>query len=774
MTLLLRSALRIVVRKRMETVALVMLAFIATLGLSSTMIVIDNLERSVYETIRIFSGDVLIMGAFDRGHVEALELRGLNVSARRAIFGLIAGEERVPAVFLDRSSAEKMFGVSKIDGRMPQGPREALLYTSTRAPLEAKATATIGDRIGVLLPNLTSGGLTQATLEIVGTARGLNHIGFTAQIVVMDDEIMESLTGGKYTFLAVYLNDKASAAELVDDLKTRGADVSWYFVNSPEENAILIILEGVLGLFTLPLIMLFLSAPMMTVAAGSAMVARDFKLIGIMKVMGVRRLELFGHYSLPWVIRSAVGALVGAAISPYASERLYLASFGDSEIASVLYEALGFQVRAGAVMISMLIVILSTLLASLAIFLIALRVNPTSAISQAGLYATRPAGPLSLLKGPLWARYAVRDLASRPWKPLALGALLSVILGLYLASVAVDRSAEAAAELAERGELSPAETYARVQLAEMMTAEDVRAKVGALLERAGARYHLSLITSIPRAVEGVGFPYAVRSLDGDPLFEFPLEKGSIPTKEGEVVISRSLSALLGIEVGERLAVKSGEREVELVVVGISKAIHHSGSYLLMTEETFEKITGTKATKVQSLFIASSLNVSRLQEALAPLPAYIEVEDRDGLARTVRSASLLARGAMLTTSVLAVLSAIITIGAVIASDVAVRTRELAVLKALGYPSLRLALSAALETIASIALFLPLSFLLAAAISDRMARGAATFLPYIEPSVSPSLALEAGYVALIIAAAAFTALLSIAQYRRIGVARALSDI
>lgn len=770
-----KSAMRTVIMRKVETLALVALVFIAVLGLASTAIVKENLERSVYETIRVFSGDVLVQGVFERRHVEMLEREGMNVSARRALLGFAAAEGRAPVVFLDRSSARQMFGIVAIEGEMPSDRGEALLYSSVRAPVEARAVAKIGDSLQVFMLNLSSGRPYISSLKVVGVAKGLNHIGPTGQIIVIDDGLMESLTGGKYTLLAIYVGGDVSRGEkIVEMLRADGAEVSWYFINSAEENPILIILEGVLGLFALPLLMLFLSAPLMTLAAGSAMVARDFKLVGIMKAMGMGRKELLVHYSLPWIIRALIGAVLAAAVAPYASERLYLASFGDSEIARTIYEALGFEASPATIARSAVAVLALTIASSLVIFLIADRIEARSAISQLGLYATRPPSALSALRGPLWLRYAVRDLAARPWKPAAIGALISVILGLYMASVAIDIGASEAAEMAMRGELSPAETYARVQLAERMPVDMLGASVGSLLRQAGARYHLSLISSMPKAVEGVGFVYAVRSLDGDPSFEFPLTRGRLPQKGGEVVISESLSALLGADVNDTITVRSGSRSAELTVVGISRAIHHSGSYILMTEESYEKITGIAVREVQSFYVASSLGARELEEALSSLTAYLDIEGREELARTVRASSLLARGAMLTTSIVAIVSAAITLAAVIASDTAVRSREMAVMKALGTPSARLAASGAAETLISVALFLPLSFLIAQIAADRMARGAATFLPYVEPSVSLAVLADPGILALMALAAAFAAGLSLLHYRQLNVTRALSEI
>ncbi|MCX8165351.1 MAG: ABC transporter permease [Acidilobaceae archaeon] len=780
MSLLAKSAVRSVVSRRLESLAVTLVVMIAVMGVSSLNLARENFSQSVYSLTLSVTGEVLVIGSFSPDVVrELLSLDSVREARDlRVTFGAVRQEGELVLVFvMGHQSFTEAFRAYVLEGALPSSREEAVLYTALRAPSAEEVKPS--ERVSLVLYDYERGGLRSYELKVVGTAKGFNHIGRSRQALIVHEDLLKEVLGERVTYLSLYSagDAKRAAAEALKTLEERGSPASWYFINTREENAVVRIVDGVTTLFSLPIVLLLISVPLISASVGSAFVARDFKLIGVMKALGAGPLELFQQYSLPWLLRGMLGLVLGIALTPFAAKEVYVRAIGDDELGNALYEVYGFTVYPEVIALYALVTALLLFLGSLVPFFLALRVQPLEAITFSGLYAGGGARVIPPLPGGLRLIYFLRDMAARFWKIAALVLLLSSLLGLSAASAMIASGAEEISERARDRSYNPMDLYIYVNDLEQSL------RVVDTLERelkAGAeRYHITYLRTFSGAVEGLGFVPLVASARGDPTLEFPLIEGRYPST-GEAVVSQSLARLKGLKVGDVLEFRDGLGRVhELKVVGVSRALHLGGSYVLVSPDqylTIARVSGPSA--YGGLAAAAALGgedgrelVRRLESALS---IQVEAEDREALARSVRSTTGLVRGASYSITLVLLIVSVIVTASVVVGDVLARVREIAVMKALGMKPLDFSLMSLLQAVLATLISIPPALLIGYLVAERLARGVATFVPYVEPKVGIEallnplsvMALFSLYLSLFLATWLVT--------RRVNVVRSISDI
>ncbi|MCX8196113.1 MAG: hypothetical protein N3F67_03440 [Acidilobaceae archaeon] len=754
---------------------------ITVIGVSSLNLARENFSQSVYSLTLSVTGDVLLIGEFAPDAVKDLSSLPSVKEARvlRVTFGAVRQNgELVLVTVMGHQSFERAFRLYVLEGALPSAREEAVLYTALRAPSAEQVKPS--ERVSLVLYDYARGGLRHYELRIVGTAKGFNHIGRSGQVLVVHEDLLREALGESITYLSLSSagDPRSTAAEALKLLEERGSPPSWYFVNTKEENAVVRIVEGVTTLFSLPIILLLISVPLISASVGSAFVARDFKLIGVMKALGAGPLELFQQYSLPWLVRGSLGLALGALLTPFAAREVYVRAIGDDELGKALYEIYGFAVYPEVIALYALLTALLLSLGSLVPFFLALRVQPLEAITFSGLYAGRSARVIPSLEVGLKLTYFLRDAAARFWKVAALVLVLSSLLGLSIASAMVASGAEEVSERARDSSYNPMDLYVYVNALEPSS------RVVDLLEeelKLGAeRYHITYLRTFSGAVEGLGFVSLVASARGDPTVEFPLIEGRYPSMK-EAVVSQNLARLKGLKIGDVLKFRDGLGRVhELKVVGVSRALHLAGSYVLVSADQFIEIAGaSRPSGYGGLAAAMALRdgddgkdlVRRLESMLS---IQVEAEDREALARSLRSTTGLVRGALYSILLVLLLVSVVVVGSVIVGDVLARVREIAVLKAIGMRALDFSLISLLQAIVATLLSLPLAFFIGYIVGERLARGVATFVPYVEPKVG----IEAVFnpLSLLALASLYLTLFFVTWIvtRRVDVVRSVSEI
>ncbi|MCS7106621.1 MAG: hypothetical protein NZ902_00715 [Acidilobaceae archaeon] len=497
------------------------------------------------------------------------------------------GEELVTLPVLGHESFPQVFKPHVLRGSLPRNKGEAVLYETQWAP-EAPRLSYAGE-VTLFAYSYVKDRVMREELRLVGNASGLYQIGGLPQVLVVHESLLEEMMGDVYSYLAVDVKGdvRGGAERVLKWLEGRGTRVAWYFVNTPEENAVARIVAGITSLFALPTLVLLLSVPLISASVGSAFVARDFKLIGVMKALGAGPLELFQQYSLPWLIRGGAGMLLALLLAPGFGENFYRSSIQDEELGRAIYESFGFRASAETLVSYAALAFLLILLGALVPFLLAMRVKPVEAITFTGLYAERSAAFVPPTFRPVLL-YFLREPLARYWKLLVLALLLGTLMSLAASAAMIGKGAEELAARAKDSEYMPMDAY--VILNALSPDEKLQQKVEEIL-RPLAQYHLTVASRFSGAIEGVGFVQLVASVGGDPSLEFPLQEGRYPGK-GEAVISLNVAKLKGLEVGDTLKFRDGlGREHSLKVVGISKALHLDGSYVLVSQDQYLEIRG---------------------------------------------------------------------------------------------------------------------------------------------------------------------------------------
>jgi hypothetical protein len=146
--LLVRSALRVVAWKRLETVALILVTMAAVVAPASLAIIKSNLEYQIYELFRDVSGDVMLTGRIPSEALTALKgLEGVrSVNGMILTFGLL-GEERVLVGVMGHETFDNFVKLYVIrEGRSISDPGEAVVYRAVfvRDPVEMPR---VGDEV---------------------------------------------------------------------------------------------------------------------------------------------------------------------------------------------------------------------------------------------------------------------------------------------------------------------------------------------------------------------------------------------------------------------------------------------------------------------------------------------------------------------------------------------------------------------------------------------------------------------------------------------------
>ena len=783
--LLVRSALRVIAWKKLETIALILVTVIAVVAPTSLAIIKSNLEYQIYELFKDVSGDVMLTGRIPSEALKALEgLEGVRrVNGMIITFGLL-GEERVLVAVMGHETFNNFVKLHVIrEGRFVKDPGEAVVYRAmfVRGPEEMSR---VGDYVDLVVVT-EQGPVTLKQLKVVGLATGYNHIGPTPFMIVVDEGLLGRVTN--YTLTAIRLeaegDPRGVAREARSTVESLGGTVSWHIVNVREENPVVLIVESAMSIMTLPVLIFIAMAPILSASLGLATVVRDSRNIAVMKAMGCGLWDLFSAYTLPWIIRAAFGALLGFSISPFVSRWLYLNYFvGEEDISSALYERFGFNPYWSTSAYYTSIVLGLTILGSLTPLAIAYRVNVIDVIATVGLHvhtAPRVGWSVSRL---VVLRMWVRDMIARWWKTVGLVIPLSLLIGLGSSGVMLSNSIEGWVK--DIGDRSSTPFDAILAVSTVESPE----KLLELLDGLGyiKRYFASTPYSIASAIEGLTFVELRAPVKGDPSVEFPLIQGRYSEGRGEVVISRGLAEYKGLKVGDVLELRDTFGRVHrLEVVGVARAYHDRGFQLLLTRDSLIEITGYKPGlgRAFTIKIAVELNdPHRVEELLGRLrsdieragPYGVEVTSRDSISETLKAYSAMNTAITSTMSFLAAVVVAIMASAVIASDVSARAKEIAVLNSLGLQARQLALGYTIQLLIAVLLATPMAYITSNVIARMLAERTVNFTGYIEPVGGIETVTTITTIAPLLTTLTVTIIAAIIAIRRLDVVRALSDL
>ncbi|MEM2501564.1 MAG: FtsX-like permease family protein [Acidilobaceae archaeon] len=787
---ILRSALRIITGKRLETISVALLVFISILSISSIAIMKENMKNQVYELFGSATGDLLVLGLFNDTHLELVKrVDGvLDVAPYRVLAGVaLVGGERIQVSIVGHETIASIFRVVVIkEGRLPGNANEATLYSSIRGPIAKKVNASLGDGIEVVAFNVSERKLARLNATLVGLAEGFNHIGRTPYVLIMNENLVRGMSGESHLALRILIRGdvKTVSENVLKTLRDNGVSISWYFINIREENPVNVLIEGLMGIFTLPLIALLLIAPAMSASIGLASVARDYKLVAVMKSIGFSSMDLFIYYSLPWIIRGLLGAIPALIVSPYVAKWLYVYFMGGAYIAELLYEAVGFKLMYDVAFRYTIIALALLALGSLVPLVLAYRIDIVKSISFIGLYAGETLRILSGFHRFLWFKLWLRNLTSGRWKLITTVILLAILWGLQVSSSSLGSGALKYSGLAQDREYNPVDIIGFVYAADPSI--DLLGYISRIMGEVDSvsGYHVTLQYTLGVGVEGLSFVFLRATIAGDPSIEYPLEAGRYPEREGEVVISRSLAMLKGYKVGDKLRLVDGLGRIwEFKITGISRALQDRGSYLLLTESDIVKISGLRAEEFRGLGLAIRLKdglsieyeAEKLRGILESVESInVEYYTRHEVSREYSTASRMIQGVTGIISIIALISVAVALSSINIVESQAKMREIAVLKALGVPPSSRALETLTQTIAIIILSTPIAYATSYITAKLLARETATFFGYIEPEVTLNSLITSNTLTILIVVTVIITITVLITTSRLNTVRALADL
>ncbi len=762
MTLLIvKSGIRAARRRRLEGLSLAVIVWISVSLLGIAYTIVANMETHVSMQIRDRIGDVMIFGVFPEESIRGLEgiegvvsVRAYKVMPTASLE--VKGREYLVSVV--SSSYMERVKVKNVEGRLPGSGDEAAIYWALSGPQLRGLKESIGSKATLRLYTLQGEPLA-LELEVVGVSWGYEWVGGRRIAVVVDDRLMDEVTGGRYTAVALLLDNPSSrdlnetAREASRLLEAGGGRVAGYLTMKPEENPIVVLIKGALSIVTVPSTALLALILVLPAAAGSAMVVRESRVVALLKAEGGGIREVLALVITPWVAWGLIGVVLGVVTVALASEPVYSRLFvGDAEIARLLYQAYGFRVPLEVLARIALLGLAGVLVGALAPLTLALKVDVVRSLRSAEL-PVQMVPPRFRAPLPLNVVSAFRDALGRPWKILGLALALAVVWGIAGGMTALAVGVDDIVVL--YSERMPPDAFIVV---ESLTFNPP-VKASAALEEAiksvdeGRVRGYTIISSV-EAANALGlneFFSIVAYTGGDPSIAFPLYTGRYPEGPGEAVVSKALATMLGLSVGDRLSLEVRDERVELKVVGISYSRLANGFYALVTPEYFKEIIGVEPGVLSATAHIDLADGADPEEFLSDLGDAVEAMGflapsesvtREELVDAISTLSGVLYAIMGGILVFASVGAAIGVAAIIAVDSSSRAREHAVLLAVGAPRRWILAAYATEIILALALSSIPAYLIASYIAGVVAERSALAVGYITPRLEPQVVLAPG--------------------------------
>jgi len=771
-----RAGLRLVRARKLETAVMVLLVAGIVASYASILVLKENIAEQVYLQTRQSMGHVLVLGYFtdeDAAAVEALP----GVAEARLYPAWYATTvidgDRVSVPLVGETMARALVVFDVYEGRWPKSQGEAVFYHSLSAPPGSRLPMLgVGDRVEATAASAS--GPRVLELEVVGVARGYAFLGGAPIALVVPDETVLEVTGGVYTMLSVV----AESDDLVDQvaeevlglLEERGVEVHAVFVNKKENNPVVAIFEGGLRMLDMLALSSTALAAVIPAALGAAQVAREARLVAVLKSIGV---EL---YALPWLARAALGAALGALAAP-ALARLLLERvvIGDNEIARIIFSYTPFNPHWGLVAENTLLTLALVAAAALVPVALAYKVREAEALHFIGIRgAARARLPAPNLRAAIHAREAL----ARPWRLAGLALALATVAAVAGAAAGLVDGVYSAADYYEIG--SPVDLFVFASTAPSAPGTPMWERLASAVPEHARGYAVYDQFDWVNAL-GLGERFRFKTLlAGDPQLGAPLIEGRYPEAPNEAVVTRSIALLLGLNVGDTIEVSAPTgAKAAVEIVGVTSSMENVGYLMLLTPEGYKEIVGREpgaSTGVLELDLPDTVDPAEEgKRIVAELEADPLVDasfmTRYDVANALRSMARILYGVLAAVSSVVAALALVAVAGIVLVDVESRARELAVYNALGLGPAWAALGTLANATAALLAAALLAQPPAQALAEAMARASAAAIGYVEPSVPQPIIAHPLAAALTLAALAAATLLAWARARSLPVPRLL---
>jgi len=787
-----KGSLRIVFRKKIETISIIFLIVIVVISYGSLVVLSDNMSEHAYRQFRGSLGDVALFGLFPENissYFEGItEVR--SISPLYVWYGTIGVERDNYPVSLADSRYVSRLTVFQLNGSYPSDSSEAIFYMSiTGGPLDLEPLLDIGDNV-TLVYNPPHGGLKSVELKIVGVAKGFAHIGGMDNALIISEELMDDVLGDIVTGVGILLyDDKLDKIDSVADRVVQIVEDNEFFlffkfINKKERNPVVVLLESASTILTIPISVILFLIPVLVASAGSALVIREVKIVATLKSMGMGSGGIFKYYGFPWLIRGAIGLIIGLAAVPTTSEYIYREFLvRDSVIADILINTLGFNVSLETLLSILGYVVILVLIGTLIPWFIASKVNIIRAISSTGLYSmsTPFRGGLGYIK----LRIFIRDVISRPWKLVGLIFSISILWGSIAALNMEASGLNDVYRLYE--EKMVFDTSLTVSSTSFIIFKDL---IDISIEVLNKSPNISSYAIFDRMVTISLFGLnevgqLITLVEGDPTSAFPLVSGRYPEGYREVVISKNFAAYKGVELGDYIDVYVDDEVFNVEIVGISYSRLNNGYYLLVDKNQYALMLHIdvddigKREQIIYIDLMDGVDAEKFSEDIKSVyesnyPVSVEY---------VTKAELLERLSMINNFIMGLnngilfaifLASMISLSSIYLVDSEAKTKELSIMKALGFSNSTIAFGNIIQIILMILPSSIPSLLIGFFLADLISRSGAQAIGYLEPSkpLEALLDVNVAYIFLVVILVVF--IVNLMKLRRMNVVKVIAEI
>ncbi|MCE4601702.1 MAG: ABC transporter permease [Desulfurococcales archaeon] len=744
-----RAGLRLVYKKRLETIVLVILVVLVVFQHGFLELTRYNVGYHIYGQLRDEMGDLaLIVPEADAGKATRL-LEDLGASRVEAstfyLVKLSIGNKTMLAPLITLEELERFSAIAALKaGTPPGGPGEAGIYTVVASGARGMSLDWIEPGMEASVEAYTPRGPLSMSLTVTGVYKGFSWVAGYPYAVVLPS-LPDALEGQGIVVASAWLDqgDPEAAAEgLASQAKEHGIPVYGILVNTPEKNPIVMLVKSAFNLLSIPASIMLAFAFILPAAAGTVSVFRDLRSLAVLRAMGAGVAELSLYYTLPWIVRGLLGAVIATILLALYSDDVYFSIFvGDSDIARAMAEAYGFKLDPATLLRASLIALAMVVAGGLVPLAAASRVRMVEVL-RSGEVPLAWIPPRIALPGPLQLRSSLRDLIARWWKlvgmVLALGLLWSVSTALEMETGSLDSIVEFI-----QNEY-PVDVYAGFISLASQPPEPVAGTIQGLIASDSRvlaytlYYSESTVTDLPGGYGRVFMMY-ITVLGGDPEVGFPLEDGRYPQRAGETVISKYMASYLGVGLGDKITLDSPTGgNIELTIVGLSVSMINNGFHALVVPGSgiFQADPGLREVVVMADLV-DGVDPGEYARELkeARLPPYItatQVFIRDDVVDSLNTMTSMVRVFYSGIAILTAIAAGIALSGVLLVDASARAREHGVLLAIGSGRRHILLGYIAQALASFLIAAPLALALGYLTALATARGTALALGYVPPT------------------------------------------
>ncbi|GEM_PF-4571287 len=731
--LIFKAGLRLFLRRRIETIAIILLIMVITSFYISLYLDKDNFTRYIYMSKIEGLGHVSIYGRFNDRALELLEvLDGIDHVIpyyywRGYMYGdVIAGNRSYRFKYTVGLMDVSIVNTSDVhivlkEGRYPLNESEVLLYISIY-DAGGENEFKVGDSITVYCYGM-NGVFHKYNLTIVGYAIGLAIFDYTDYTLLVNHDIIQDLVNDTYTWIAVYSKDQSDSGieelseNVLSTLKSHGYNVTGYRINKPRENEVNPVLDSVMAYFTIPIVLALVLIAVVALASGVSLVERNTRLNGVLRAIGCSRSDLFIIYFVQWFLRGLIGILLAIAISPYLARTL-LFMFGSSfsTLLDYLINAYGFNTEPYTLIKPSIVSLTIVLTGSIIPGLMASRINIVDAVQFTGL---KPRGTIGF-SGGARSRIALRNLFSRPWKFLSLLAIITIILSLMTGITA--NVVSMYREYYRFIEDMPADTILYVYSVSYTPVTPLNSVYGIICNSSGVEEATYTVSHM--IVNGLGHNeilkiYAIVNGTGTSVWR--VIEGRYPTSSGEIAISKTIAILLKKGVGDSIEVTDNYGVVHRFrIVGVIDTYNSNGFTVFISLDDFALITRLNVREIllrypAEIYIRVKGDTDpddlgfMLKGEIESNPDYcVHVYTRNqGFRQFGENVNLLV-GILYSILFIVYIVGVIGLTSIFIIDFTGRLREIGVFRAIGFTNLDILLISFTEIIVATLLSLPISY------------------------------------------------------------------